>query len=188
MTAFIYPVVVSWSWGGGWLDVRGYKDFAGSGNVHLVGGTAGLVGCLLTGPRHGKEKDIATRANILDEKEFIQMRSKVIDEDAFVEWIQERETDFQPYSTPFIVLGTFMLWVSWLFFNGGSNLAMGGTARYQGVPKIIMNTILSGAAGGLVATVLKPIIMGTYSKTRRYDIAALSNGVLGGLVSVTASC
>lgn len=65
---------------------------------------------------------------------------------------------------------------------------MTGTDRYTGVPKIIMNTILAGAAGGLVAAVLKPLVMGTYSKTHRYDVGALANGILGGLVAITAGC
>ena len=61
MTAFIYPVVVSWTWGGGWLGAKGFTDFAGSGIVHMVGGVAGLIGALIVGPRHGKEKNAALR-------------------------------------------------------------------------------------------------------------------------------
>jgi len=87
----------------------------------------------------------------------------------------------------FIVLGTFILWVSWLFFNGGSTLSM-FNERQHGVAKIMMNTILGGSAGGVVATSVKPFIMRTYSKTNRYDVGALCNGILAGLVSVTAAC
>ena len=52
-TALIYPLVVSWTWGGGWLAQRGFKDFAGSGVVHMVGGTASFCSAYIVGPRYG---------------------------------------------------------------------------------------------------------------------------------------
>lgn len=70
MTGFIYPVVVSWTWGEGWLYKRGFKDFAGSGVVHMIGGTAGLIGAWILGPRVGKEKDKATRKSIKEDPEY----------------------------------------------------------------------------------------------------------------------
>lgn len=88
---------------------------------------------------------------------------------------------------PFIVMGTFILWVCWLFFNGGSALTMFGPRR-QSVAKIFMNTIIAGAAAGIVATAIKPHVMGTYSRRNRYDVGALCNGILGGLVAITAGC
>ena len=59
MTGFIYPVVVGWCWGGGWLGANGmgFQDFAGTGIVHMVGGVSGFIGAAIVGPRHGKEKD-----------------------------------------------------------------------------------------------------------------------------------
>lgn len=71
MTGFIYPVVVGWCWGGGWLgdknpNGKGFHDFAGSGVVHLVGGTAGFIGAYIVGPRHGKEKNVSQRKNVFD--------------------------------------------------------------------------------------------------------------------------
>lgn len=54
MSSFIYPVVVGWVWGGGWLYQRGFHDFAGSGAIHMLGGIAGLVGAIIVGPRFGK--------------------------------------------------------------------------------------------------------------------------------------
>jgi len=87
-----------------------------------------------------------------------------------------------------MVLGTILLWVSWLFFNGGSAYGM-FESRGSGMPKIMMNTILAGATGGLVATVLKPIVMTSLSfKKFTYDVAALCNGILAGLVSITGVC
>ena len=64
MIGFIYPVIVAWTWGGGWLDKLGYVDFAGSGIVHITGGIAGLVGAMVTGPRLGKFVDIRTNRPI----------------------------------------------------------------------------------------------------------------------------
>ena len=71
MTSLIYPVIVGWCWGGGWLGDKnphgkGFHDFSGSGIVHLVGGTAGFVGAFMVGPRHGKERHRSKRKNVFD--------------------------------------------------------------------------------------------------------------------------
>ena len=103
-------------------------------------------------------------------------------------WVNELQQDdnFEINSFPFVVFGTILLFVGSLFFNGGSVESM--FARSQHAPKIIMCTIISGATGGLSSAFLKPLIMGTYSRTRRYDVGALCNGVLAGLVSITGVC
>ena len=80
-----------------------------------------------------------------------------------------------------------MLFVSWLFFNGGSTGGM-FNARANNAPKIMMVTILAASSGALVAAFLKPIVMRTYSKKNRYDVGALSNGLLAGLVAITGVC
>jgi len=182
-------VVVSWTWGGGWLGANGFVDFAGSGIVHMVGGVAGLVGAAIVGPRHGKEKNPADKKNILEDAQYIEEKKKRNGGGAeFEQWVLMREKEpFVAYSFPFVAMGTIILWVSWLFFNGGSAFSM-ESPRKQGVPKIIMNTIIAAAAGGAIATTIKPHIMGTYGKYSRYDVSALCNGILGGLVSITAPC
>ena len=68
------------------------------------------------------------------------------------------DTEFEPNSVPFVVVGTVLLWVSWLFFNGGSTASM-FAERQQGISKIILNTILSGTCAGLTASIAKPLIM-----------------------------
>ena len=77
MTGFIYPVVVGWCWGGGWLgdaskEGKGFHDFSGSGIVHIVGGTAGFIGAAVLGPRHGKEKNAANRKDVLEDPNTIK--------------------------------------------------------------------------------------------------------------------
>ena len=69
MTGFIYPVGVSWTWGGGWLHERGYTDYAGSGIIHMVGGVAGLVGAIFVGPRQGRFKPLADAYQFEHEQE-----------------------------------------------------------------------------------------------------------------------
>ncbi len=92
ITALIYPIVVSWKWGGGWLDELGYVDFAGSGLVHLVGGTAALMGALILGPRIGKfGRDGKPRA-------------------------------IPGHSIPLTIVGVFILFIGWFGFNPGSQL------------------------------------------------------------------
>ena len=104
-------------------------------------------------------------------------------------WIIElsKETDFETNSLAFVVFGTIILFVSWLFFNGASTFSM-YNARESGISKIMMVTILSGCTGGICATFIKPIIMGTFGAHNRYDVGALTNGILSGLVAITGIC
>jgi len=195
MTGFIYPVVVSWTWGGGWLgdggedgETKGFHDFAGAGIVHMVGGVAGLAGALIVGPRHGKEKNPATRKNVKQDPSYKKLNTYGTSP-MLEEWVDElqKETEFESNSYPFVVYGTIILFVSWLFFNGASTGTM-FNPRSGGVSKIMMVTVLSGTTGGLVASFTKPHIMRTYSRHNRYDVGAVTNGLLAGLVAITAIC
>jgi len=157
MTSWIYPVVVHWTWGYGWLasgadysiNDTGFMDFAGSGIVHMCGGVGALVGAAVVGPREGR----------FDGKE-----------------------PFDPHSLPLIVLGTFILWFGWYGFNCGSTLGMTSKAQGTMAAQVAMNTTLSAAACGLVVLVLRFAIF------RKYDIGGMCNGILAGLVSITAPC
>lgn len=152
MTAFIYPVIVHWTWGGGLIAQMNigdavYTDFAGSGVVHLTGGVAAFMGALLLGPRIGRYgPDGKVRA-------------------------------IPGHNIPFVVLGVFILWVGWFGFNPGSELAADGT-----VITVALNTILAGAAGGVTNTIA------IWLKAGKPDLAMICNGVLAGLVSITAGC
>lgn len=153
MTAFIYPVIVSWTWGSGWLSSEvndiNFIDFAGGGVVHVAGGTGAFVGAVLAGSRNGR-------------------------------W--DYPEDFTPHSIPLIVLGTFILWFGWYGFNCGSTLSMHDAKTGMLAAQIAMNTTLSAAVGGLTVFIIRLIYL------RKYDIGALCNGVLAGLVSITAGC
>ena len=147
ITALIYPVVVHWLWGGGWLAELSPPmiDFAGSTIVHSVGGWAALMGALVLGPRIGKyDKDGNPRA-------------------------------IPGHSIPFAIIGVFILFVGWFGFNPGSELAADAA-----VSPIALTTLLAGASGGVFATLT------VWLKTRVPDVAMAGNGVLAGLVGITA--
>ncbi|APE27637.1 ammonium transporter [Aurantiacibacter gangjinensis] len=124
LTAVIYPVVVSWEWGGGYLDsVHDFSDFAGSTLVHSTGGWAALVGALIIGPRLGRYGPNG-QVNV-----------------------------FPGTNIPLATLGTFILWLGWFGFNGASQLAMGTVGDVSDVSKIFVNTNMA-ACGGVVATII----------------------------------
>ncbi len=150
MTAFIYPVVVHFFWGGGIIaDLQignaKFGDFAGSTIVHSAGGWAALMGAIFLGPRIGKyAKDGTPRA-------------------------------IPGHSMPLAITGVFILLVGWFGFNGGSELAAD-----QFVPGIMVTTLLSAAAGALGATFAITMY------TKKPDVGMAGNGILAGLVSITA--
>ena len=151
LTAIIYPVQGAWHWGGGWLSELGFVDFAGSTLVHSVGGWAALSGAILLGARRGKYDQAGSPQRI------------------------------PASSLPLATLGTLILWMGWLGFNGGSQLALGTAADAIAVSNIYVNTTMASAGGVLAAVVLTQITR------RRIDLTLVLNGALGGLVSVTAS-
>ena len=185
MTAFIYPVVVSWTWGEGWLYDKGFSDFAGTGIVHMLGGISGLAGAIFLGPRYGKGKKDSL-AQVLNCPHYETFEKRGSDKEKFKKFVIHRasDRDFEENSVPFVVLGTIILLVSWLFFNGGSTGSL-FESRKNGSPKIIMNTIISGATGGLIASIFKPLF---FRKKHKYDVVSLCNGLLAGLVSITGVC
>lgn len=151
LTGVLYPVQASWKWGGGFLDTQlGFLDFAGSTVVHSVGGWAALTGAIILGARRGK-------------------------------YGSKGEIHPIPGSNmPLATLGTFILWLGWFGFNGGSQLAAGSIGDISDVSRIFANTN-AGAAGGAVAALLLTQIV--YKKV---DITMVLNGALAGLVSITA--
>jgi len=129
LTAIIYPVVVSWEWGGGYLDsVHGFSDFAGSTLVHSTGGWAALMGALIIGARTGRYGPDG-KVNV-----------------------------FPGANIPLATLGTFILWLGWFGFNGASQLAMGTVGDVSDVSKIFVNTNMAAAGGVVVAIILTQVM------------------------------
>ncbi|HHC73864.1 MAG TPA: ammonium transporter, partial [Thiothrix sp.] len=158
MTAFIYPMEGSWTWGGNEvfglfaLEVGGvgFSDFAGSGIVHMAGAAAALAGVILLGARKGKygpngEVNAIPGANL-----------------------------------PLAALGTFILWMGWFGFNGGSVLKLGDIANANAVAMVFLNTNAAAAGGAFAALIVSRLLFG------KADLTMLLNGALAGLVAITA--
>jgi len=153
MTGFIYPIEGGWTWGGKEVPLLGalnYSDYAGSGIVHLAGAAAALAGVLLLGPRKGKYSA-----------------------DGSVHPIPGA-------NLPLATLGTFILWMGWFGFNGGSTLKLGGIGVANEVANVFLNTN-AAAAGGLIAA----MIVGRFLFGKN-DLTMALNGALAGLVAITA--
>ncbi len=100
---------------------------------------------------------------------------------------EDIEDDFRPHSIPYVVTGTFILWVCWLFFNGGSTYKIIQNSNIK--PEVVMmNTILSAASAGLVSVFFKNRILCSKQANMKYDLGSICNGILIGLVGVTGSC
>ena len=133
MDGLIYPISMGWQWGGGWLSVAGFSDFAGSTLVHACGGAAALAGVIVLGAREG-------RFGVKGEKKSM--------------------IPFAASSIPLVTLGTFLLWFGWFGFNGFSQLAMGTFDDVNAIAKIAVNTHLAGAAGVVTGAALTRLIGG----------------------------
>jgi Amt family ammonium transporter len=153
----LYPVYGNWVWGGGWLSQlgvlgpklgHGALDFAGSGVVHAMGGVAAFWGAKILGPRIGK-----------------------FDKNG-------KPRAIPGHHLPMAILGTFILLVGWMGFNGASTFA--GTDFNFTV--VIVNTILASATGCLAAMAVMWLVFG------KPDPSMTANGLLAGLVAITAPC
>lgn len=175
LSGIIYPIVMGWQWGGGWLASLGFADFAGSTLVHSTGGAAALAGIIVLGARNG-------RFDIKGEVKPLK--------------------PFAASSVPLVTVGVFILWFGWFGFNGGSQLSLGTFEDAVAISKIFVNTnlaacggvvsaaiitrfffnrtdviqMLNGALGGLVAITAEPLAPS--------PLAAILIGAVGGLIVV----
>tara|TARA_R110002167_G_scaffold10666_4_gene48376 strand:- start:2972 stop:4258 length:1287 start_codon:yes stop_codon:yes gene_type:complete len=169
MTGFIYPMEGSWTWGGadvfgmfnlgslventlvdGEMTYYGFSDFAGSGIVHMAGAAAALAGVLLLGARIGKYGKNGEIHAITGA------------------------------NLPMATLGTFILWLGWFGFNGGSVLALASVESANAVAVVFMNTNAAAAGGLIGALIVARILFG------KADLTMALNGALAGLVAITA--
>ena len=148
VSALIYPIVVRWQWGGGWLYQLStpFHDFAGSSIVHLTGGIAAFAGTRALGPRIGKY-GADGKVNVI-----------------------------AGHSIPLVITGCFILLIGWFGFNPGSQLGADPV-----IGRIALATLLAGSAGAAVA------MLTTWYRGKP-DVAMAGNGLLAGLVGVTAGC
>ena len=133
LSGILYPIVMGWQWGGGWLFSLGFSDFAGSTLVHSTGGTAALAGAIILGARTGRFKK---KGEPLPVKPFAAS------------------------SIPLVTIGVFILWLGWFGFNGGSQLAMGTLDDAVAVSKIFINTNLAACGGVLAAAITTRLMVG----------------------------
>ncbi|MCW8887364.1 MAG: ammonium transporter [Motiliproteus sp.] len=156
MTGVIYPMEGSWTWGGNDvfgmynLGDLGFSDFAGSGIVHMAGAAAALAGVLLLGARKGK---YAANGAI---------------------------NAIPGANLPLATLGTFILWMGWFGFNGGSVLKLGDVSNSHSVAMVFLNTNAAAAGGAIAALITARMLFG------KADLTMLLNGALAGLVAITA--
>ncbi len=150
MTGFIYPMQGMWKWGGGFLDAAGFSDFAGSGVVHMCGAAAALAGVLLLGARKGK---------------------------------YGKDGKIKPIpgaNMPLATLGTFILWMGWFGFNGGSELMVSNIDEANATAQVFVNTNAAASGGLIAALLLARFVFG------KADLTMALNGALAGLVAITA--
>ena len=175
LAGIIYPIVMGWQWGGGWLATLGFSDFAGSTLVHSTGGAAALAGIMLLGARSGR----------FDSKGEARAMKP-----------------FAASSIPLVTIGVFILWLGWFGFNGGSQLAMGTFDDAVAVSNIFINTNLAACGGVMAAAVITRLLYGKTDVVQMLNgaiaglvsitaeplaptpLAAIFIGALGGLIVV----
>jgi Amt family ammonium transporter len=132
LAGIIYPIEMGWLWGGGFLSIIGFSDFAGSTLVHSAGGSAALAGAILLGPRLNR----------------------------FTNGYAKPMEPYAASSIPLATLGVFVLWLGWFGFNGGSQLALASFEDANAISTIFINTNLAACAGVVFAAALTRLVFG----------------------------
>jgi len=186
VAGFVYPIILAWTWGQGWLFDAGFHDFAGSGVVHLVGGTVALWGAVVVGERRSKVRVREGIQNV----HHVDVRSAEVTHE-----LDDLNPDFSKIArkhfkgaegelarnnNTFVVLGALLIWASYIFFVGGRTLGQ-DNVRASSSAKIILNMFLSSGFSAIVGMALKAYAFGV----NKYDSLSLCNSALIGMVSVS---
>ncbi|NER36246.1 MAG: ammonium transporter [Oscillatoria sp. SIO1A7] len=163
VSSLIYPLFGHWVWNhassgsiAGWLGRMGFVDFAGASVVHSIGAWVSLAALLVLGPRSGRFSCLSNPS----------LKQKTVS-----------SHKIHGSDMPLAVLGVMLLWFGWLGFNGGNTLALDDR-----VPQIMVNTIISGVTGMIIAAAV------SWQRNTVPEVEALLKGCLAGLVAITASC
>lgn len=162
LTAFIYPISGYWKWGSGWLTQFGTPSSDGEFPIAF--------------------QDFAGSAVVHGVGGFAALAGAIILGPRIGRFVNGKSIPMPGHSLPIAALGVFILWFGWYGFNPGSQLAFQGTSDIDATMHIAVTTTLAAAAGGLVATLLSWGIFG------KPDLSMGLNGILGGLVGITACC
>jgi len=206
LSLYIYPIVAHWCWApGGFLYQLGYLDFAGSGVVHLLGGACALVGAKACGPRVGRfvgqgegserSKQSTSFTDLLS-PEVPPRRHRMVARYCCNSKIMHRVVDLitlnsdpsfavrdQPgHSAPMQCLGALFLYVAWFSFNAGSSGGLDTPAKVDSACRAAVNTMLAAASATIAALLWSDVVR------KQYELELVINGLLAGLVAVTAPC
>ena len=217
MIGFIYPVVVSWTWGGGWLTQQGYLDYSGSGVVHTTGAFAGIAGLIFVGPRYNKFnhfKDISDDYQIINNKQEGKAKIEgIIDSNQIETFINRQgkikkvinytnltnlrnkivnEEDFESFSATnltYTLFGGLFLWVGFVFYNAGSTFGMlkAGEQLWADAELAAVNTFISGCSAGLFTLVFRTPLMHGSFKAQR-KLRDEAAGVCNGFLAGMVAC
>jgi Amt family ammonium transporter len=160
ISAFIYPIAGHWVWGGGWLATLGNLGFTGGASFRDFAGSTVV---------HSVGGWIALLGAL-----FLGPRLGRFAKDGTPKAIPG-------HSISLATLGVFILWLGWFGFNPGSQLAATG-ANADAISLVAANTNIAAAAGAMSALIL------AWSLSKKPDLGQTLNGVLGGLVAITAPC
>jgi ammonium transporter, Amt family len=193
LAGFIYPVILAWTWGQGWLNMKGFHDFAGTGIIHLVGGTVAFWGAVIVGERRAKiraREDYVINIQVDVRNPDIQHELDDLHPDfskIAKKHFKGNEGELARNNNAFIVLGTLLIWASYIFFVGGRTLGQSNN-RSAASSKIIQNMFISSSFSALISALFKPIVMGTTNKrATKYDCLTLCNGALVGMIAISGA-
>lgn len=156
----------------------------------MLAGTAAFWGALIVGERQSKvrARDNPKAAPKLTKKVKRELSQPGADFSLIAaNTYGASSDDLIPNNNTYIVLGTLIVVTGYIFFTGGRTLGQSGIDRTNASSKIIQNTLISAAFGGLVSFVLKTIVLRRNSRAAKYDCLTLCNGILIGLISVAGA-